>query len=118
LILFNLAFNKSWTYVFFTWRAVWLAAMIAFAIFGTALALAIIELIGGEPWWSPVFLLGPYILWSLFATLLTIWIGVTGYGRSSQTHAQSSASSTASSPFVERASAQAKSYWTVRGHTE
>jgi len=100
LILFNLAFNKSWPYVFFAWRAVWLAAAIALAIFGTAVALAIVELLGGEPWWSPAFLLGPYILWSLFATLLTIWIGITGCGRA---HPPPSVARSAAAPAARTA---------------
>jgi len=81
LALTNLFLNKLWSVLFFGLRLVWISAVCALLIFATAVALAIVEAKDGEPWWSTVWLLGPYILWTLFATGLNIYVAATGYGQ-------------------------------------
>lgn len=81
IVLVNLVLNKSWTFLFFGLRLVWVSAACAALIALTAIALLVVEVKDGEPWWSVTFLLGPYILWSAFATGLTIYIGSSNYYR-------------------------------------
>jgi tryptophan-rich sensory protein len=79
LWLVNLALNKAWGYLYSflfimpTRLGYALLTVLAFAVFGTALAILIVQA-RYVPWWSSVFLLGPYVLWTFFATLLMLYI--------------------------------------------
>jgi len=83
LWLINLALNKAWQPLF---TAVFSSPsrggfiglfVLAALVFGTALAILCVEA-AHVPWWASVFLLGPYVLWTFFATLLAFAIALFG----------------------------------------
>lgn len=72
----NLLLNKFWG-VLFNWAfgaptgaRMFTLFIATFLVAGTAIAVLILEAFTDEPWWSIVFLVGPYVLWTSFATVL------------------------------------------------
>lgn len=79
LALVNLALAKLWLLLFnrtFTQKGASFAFLVimTFLVFATALALLIVQATCGdesvEIWWVIAFFLGPYVLWTFYATLL------------------------------------------------
>lgn len=69
----NITFNHNWIIIFFNQRNTKLAAVIAFIIAGTAIAINV--LFGMESQWTPFWLFIPYSLWTTFAFCLNLnWI--------------------------------------------
>ena len=74
----NLLLNKLWG-VMFNWAFVgpsaakmWSLVVMTLLVFGTAVAVLVLEALSAEPWWSVTFFVGPYVLWCAFATILMI----------------------------------------------
>lgn len=72
----NLLLNKFWG-VLFNWVFAKPSSGKMFALFvatflvaGSAIAVLILEAFTDEPWWSIAFLVGPYVAWTTFATVL------------------------------------------------
>lgn len=74
--LVNLALNKTWViYYNFAFpnfkSSLWGLVAYTALVFLTALALLILEaVVADDLWWSVAFFLGPYVLWTLYATVL------------------------------------------------
>lgn len=72
----NLLLNKAWG-VAFNWAFIepstgkfWALFGATLLVAGTAIAVLILEALSAEPWWSIVFFVGPYVLWTSFASVL------------------------------------------------
>jgi tryptophan-rich sensory protein len=76
IALVNLALNKTWAIYYnivFPNPKSSLAGLVVytFLVFATAAALLVVEAtVIGDMWWSVVFFLGPYVLWTGYATIL------------------------------------------------
>ena len=72
----NLLLNKLWG-VLFNWAfgapssaKMFVLLVATFLVTGTAIVVLILEAYTDEPWWSIAFFVGPYVLWTMFATVL------------------------------------------------
>lgn len=72
----NLLLNKIWG-VLFNWAFAVPSSAKMFTLFvatllvaGSAIAVLILEAFTDEPWWSIAFLVGLYVVWTTFATVL------------------------------------------------
>lgn len=77
LLICNIPLNKAWTPLFFAGRQTWLAAADALAICLTAVGFCVTTAWIGWGWedvyaWIAFGLFVPYVLWTAFATFLSL----------------------------------------------
>lgn len=72
----NLLINKAWGAAF-SWAfsvpssgKFWALFVGTLLVLGTAVAVLVLEALTAEPWWSVTFFIGPYVLWTAFASVL------------------------------------------------